>query len=60
MLPYPEFDPVAIQLGPFAVRWYALSYIAGLLGRLVAAHQNAGAKELVETAAVCRQAARHG
>ena len=31
MLPYPEFDPVAIQLGPFAVRWYALSYIAGLL-----------------------------
>jgi phosphatidylglycerol---prolipoprotein diacylglyceryl transferase len=30
MLPYPEFDPVAIQLGPFAVRWYALSYIAGL------------------------------
>ena len=31
MLPYPEFDPVAIQLGPFAVRWYAISYIAGLL-----------------------------
>ena len=31
MLPYPEFDPVAIQLGPFGVRWYALSYIAGLL-----------------------------
>jgi phosphatidylglycerol---prolipoprotein diacylglyceryl transferase len=31
MLPYPEFDPVAIQLGPLAVRWYALSYIAGLL-----------------------------
>jgi phosphatidylglycerol---prolipoprotein diacylglyceryl transferase len=31
MLDYPEFDPVAIQLGPFAVRWYALSYIAGLL-----------------------------
>jgi phosphatidylglycerol:prolipoprotein diacylglycerol transferase len=31
MLDYPEFNPVAIQLGPFAVRWYALSYIAGLL-----------------------------
>lgn len=30
MLPYPEFDPVAIQLGPFGIRWYALSYIAGL------------------------------
>jgi len=32
MLPYPEFDPVAIQLGPFGIRWYALSYIAGLAG----------------------------
>ena len=31
MLSYPNIDPVAIQLGPFAVRWYALSYIAGLL-----------------------------
>jgi len=31
MLPYPEISPVAIQLGPLAVRWYALSYITGLL-----------------------------
>lgn len=31
MLTYPEFDPVALQLGPLAIRWYALSYIAGLL-----------------------------
>lgn len=31
MLPYPDFNPVALQLGPLAVRWYALSYIAGLL-----------------------------
>lgn len=31
MLPYPEFDPIAIQLGPFAVRWYALAYITGLV-----------------------------
>jgi len=31
MLPYPEIDPVAVQLGPLAVRWYALSYITGLL-----------------------------
>jgi len=30
-LPYPEIDPVAIQLGPLAVRWYAISYITGLL-----------------------------
>ncbi len=31
ILPYPQIDPVLIQIGPFAVRWYALSYIGGLL-----------------------------
>ena len=31
LLPYPEIDPVLIQLGPFAIRWYALAYIAGLV-----------------------------
>ena len=30
-LPYPGFDPVAIQIGPLAIRWYALAYLAGLL-----------------------------
>ena len=30
-LPFPNFDPVLIQLGPFAIRWYALAYIAGIL-----------------------------
>ncbi len=28
---FPEFDPVLVQLGPFAVRWYALAYVAGIL-----------------------------
>lgn len=28
---YPMIDPVAVQLGPIAIRWYALAYIAGLL-----------------------------
>lgn len=28
---YPAIDPVLIQLGPLAIRWYALAYIAGLL-----------------------------
>jgi phosphatidylglycerol:prolipoprotein diacylglycerol transferase len=31
-LQFPDFDPVLIQIGPFAIRWYALAYIAGLLG----------------------------
>jgi phosphatidylglycerol:prolipoprotein diacylglycerol transferase len=28
---FPEIDPVAIQLGPLAVRWYGLAYFAGIL-----------------------------
>ena len=31
LLPYPQIDPVLIQFGPVAIRWYALSYISGLL-----------------------------
>ncbi len=34
MLPaivFPIIDPVAIAIGPFAIRWYALAYIAGIL-----------------------------
>jgi phosphatidylglycerol:prolipoprotein diacylglycerol transferase len=31
-IPFPNFDPVLIQIGPLAIRWYALAYIAGLLG----------------------------
>ncbi len=28
---FPEIDPIAIELGPFAIRWYAIAYIVGLL-----------------------------
>lgn len=31
VLPFPTFDPVAFSLGPLAVRWYALAYIAGIV-----------------------------
>lgn len=31
VIPYPTFDPVLVQLGPFAIRWYALAYIFGIL-----------------------------
>ena len=30
-LPYPQMDPVLIQIGPLAIRWYALAYIVGIL-----------------------------
>ena len=29
---FPQIDPVLIAFGPFAIRWYALGYIAGLFG----------------------------
>lgn len=32
-LPFPDIDPIAIHFGDaFGIRWYALSYLAGLLG----------------------------
>jgi phosphatidylglycerol---prolipoprotein diacylglyceryl transferase len=31
VLPYPQFDPVLVSFGPFAIRWYALAYICGIL-----------------------------
>ncbi len=30
-IPFPALDPVAVAIGPFAIRWYALAYIAGIL-----------------------------
>ena len=29
MFLYPEFDPVAVHIGPLAVRWYGITYLAG-------------------------------
>jgi len=31
VLPFPAFDPVLVSIGPFAIRWYALAYIGGIL-----------------------------
>lgn len=54
MLPvllFPQFDPVLVHLGPLTIRWYALSYIAGivlgiaLLRRLVRLAPRAGTAE---------------
>ncbi len=41
MFVHPQFDPVALHLGPLAVRWYGLMYLAGFalfwwLGRVQA------------------------
>ena len=30
-LHFPNIDPIALQIGPLAIRWYALAYIAGIV-----------------------------
>jgi phosphatidylglycerol:prolipoprotein diacylglycerol transferase len=31
LIDFPVFDPIAVQIGPFAIRWYALAYISGIV-----------------------------
>lgn len=42
---FPQIDPIAIQLGPFAIRWYALAYIVGLLAAWRILAKQAGPKQ---------------
>jgi phosphatidylglycerol:prolipoprotein diacylglycerol transferase len=30
-VPFPNIDPIALELGPLAIRWYGLAYLAGIL-----------------------------
>ena len=32
MLVYPDIDPAAVRIGPFAVHWYGLMYLVGFIG----------------------------
>ncbi len=31
LINFPSFNPIAIAIGPFAIRWYALAYIGGIV-----------------------------
>ena len=44
MLQHPQIDPVALQIGPLAIHWYGLTYLAAFalfywLGRLRLRHE---------------------
>lgn len=42
MIPFPNIDPVVLKIVGFAIRWYSIAYMAGiLLGWLVIARENA-------------------
>lgn len=45
-LAFPALDPVALQIGPLPIRWYALAYIAGLCLAWLYALRLAGAARL--------------
>ena len=47
MLVHPQFDPVALHIGPLAIRWYGLMYLVAftqfvLLGRWRIAQRQPG------------------
>jgi len=41
MLVHPQFDPIAISIGPLAVRWYGLMYLAGFIAFLIMGRRRA-------------------
>lgn len=45
-LPFPAIDPVALEIGPLVIRWYALAYIAGILAGWAYARRLAAAPGL--------------
>jgi phosphatidylglycerol:prolipoprotein diacylglycerol transferase len=31
VLPFPDIDPVIVQIGPLAIHWYGVGYVVGIL-----------------------------
>jgi phosphatidylglycerol:prolipoprotein diacylglycerol transferase len=46
MLVHPQFDPVAFHVGPLAVRWYGLMYLAGFVLFVILGRKRARAEML--------------
>ena len=41
MLVHPQFDPIAISIGPLAIRWYGLMYLVGFAAALLLGRRRA-------------------
>lgn len=50
MLIHPQFDPIAIQLGPLGIRWYGLMYLIGFVLFIVLGQRRIKAGHSVFTA----------
>ena len=35
MMTLPDFDPIAIEIGPLAVHWYGMAYLVGILSAII-------------------------
>ena len=44
MLVHPQFDPVALAIGPLAIRWYGLMYLAGFMAFLMLGRRRAASQ----------------
>lgn len=42
MLIHPQFDPIAVQLGPLAIRWYGLMYVLAFVAFIILGRRHAG------------------
>ncbi len=42
MLIHPQFDPIALQIGPLAIRWYGLMYLGAFLAFFLAGRARLG------------------
>ncbi len=47
MLTHPQFDPVAISLGPVAVHWYGLMYLCAFVGVIVLGRLRTGGRSAI-------------
>lgn len=46
MLPYPNINPNIVKIGPFALRWYGLMYVAGFVAAYFLIRRQPGARRM--------------